>query len=387
MKTYAEKLKEKEYLDTDYMAKMKESFANNNVYDAASTNITRNDKIDTLKMPYKKLNTNDVYAIGRNSPGVKGPAEGEKIPSYLKLNLNAIKSEIPDPVSPPADAAPKTVGNYDINTDFEAEIQSAIAVGDYGKAAELERLRNQKIGVLGLNNPVTDRFNYFDPYQGEVEAQKKAILERDPFSYDYREDDMYKSILSQKEKEADKAYKDGYAQLSRQFDGDIPVNMINKLLTTKSEIIDQADSYIPQLRQMAYDMYQDEGNRMLTNYNMTKQLADEDYNKWQSNRDFLISGNENKYNRENYNKEFDYNKETRDLNLAHDIDMLVKNQEYNTSERVASQEFQKEMQNLVLKYGVKDAITNVAQTLFASERYTWEGALEAAKKLVDLYGV
>ena len=327
-----------------------------------------------------------------------------------KTNMWAMDNILPKAeIAKPVAAAPTTAKqptfdmpavlkgkNYQEANYYQNMLDDMYA-GNYASAKYNEMLHNEKNGYMGLGYENSHIFNYDDPYLGELNRQRKAIENRDPFSYDYRQDDLYKSILSQKEKEADQAYKDGYAQLSRQFDGDIPVNMLNKLYATKGEIIDQADSYIPQLRQMAYDMYNQEGNKMLTDYNLTKQLADEDYARWKDEQNTVISGLENKYARDKYAKEFDYNKETRDLGWLHDSEILDKQLAHTTAERVANQEytsaeaekertFQKEMQNLVNSVGIKDAITNVAVELFRSEQYSWESAFATASQLVEFYG-
>lgn len=314
------------------------------------------------------------------------------------------KAEIAKPVAAAPTTAkqptfdmPAVLKGVDLTQDRMQKAINYAKEGNYPAAAYEERVHNEKNGYMGLGYENSHIFNYDDPYLGELDRQREAIENRDPFSYDYRQDDLYKSILSQKEKEADRAYKDGYAQLSRQFDGDIPVNMLNKLYATKGEIIDQADSYIPQLQQLAREMYNDEGNRMVTNYNITKQLADEDYARWKDDRDFIVSGFENKYARDKYDKEFDYNKETRDLGWLHNNEILDKQLAHTTSERVANQEwtsaesekertFQKEMQNLVNSVGIKDAITNVAVNLVKTKMYSWESAFAAASQLVEFYG-
>ena len=204
----------------------------------------------------------------------------------------------------PAVGMPAVLEGKDLTPNYTQRMWDDTKEGNYASAMYNEMMHNEKNGYLGLGYANSHIFNYDDPYRGDLDRQREAIESRDPFSYDYREDDLYKSILRLKEKEADQAYKDGYAQLSRQFDGDIPVNKINKLLTTKGEIIDQADSYIPQLRQLAYGMYQDEGNKMLQDYGLTKQLADEDYSRWLGDRDFVVGGIENKYGRDMAREQF-----------------------------------------------------------------------------------
>ena len=166
--------------------------------------------------------------------------------------------------------------------------------GDIPGAMLNERMHNEKDGYYGLGYGASGIFNYIDPkgYGGLLEGKRNEIENYfdKGFSYNYEEDPEYLAMRRLKEKEADKAYKDGYAQLSRAFDGDIPVNMINKLLATKGEVIDQADSYIPALRQAAYDMYLGKGNALLSEYNMLGKEAADDYNRWLTDRQYITNG-------------------------------------------------------------------------------------------------
>lgn len=166
--------------------------------------------------------------------------------------------------------------------------------GDVVGSMFREKFHNAKDGYYGLGYGASGNFNYIDPkgYGGLLEGKRQEIEDyfNQGFNYNYEDDPEYQAIRRLKEKEADKAYKDGYAQLSRAFDGDIPVNMIDKLLTTKSEITDQADSYIPTLRQMAYDMYLGKGNALYNQYNMLGSEAADDYNRWLTDRNYITDG-------------------------------------------------------------------------------------------------
>lgn len=196
----------------------------------------------------------------------------------------------------------KSGKTYDPNVNYMQRSMDAAAYGNLAGAMYNERMHNTKDGDMGLGWGASGIWNYIDAQGlgGQREAKYNEIENyfNNGFDYDYLDDPVYQSILGQKEKEAEKAYNDGYAQLSTAFDGDIPVNMINKLLTTKSEIVDSADSYIPQLRQMAYDMYVDKGNQLYNQYGLLDAMADEDYNKFLTDRDFMAQGVNDAY----YNK-------------------------------------------------------------------------------------
>lgn len=299
------------------------------------------------------------------APGVKNVFSG-KVPKGSP-SVTPVTSRASVPVA----QMPAILKGKDLNEDYMQKMYYSEDEGDVPGAMYNEKLHNEKNGYLGLGYENSHIYNYDDPYRGDLDRQREAIENREPFSYDYREDDVYKSILRLKEKEAEKAYNDGYAQLTRQFDGDIPVNMINKLLTTKGEIIDQADSYIPQLRQMAYQMHQDEGDRMLQNYGLTQNAAAEDYARWSADRDFYVSGLENKYARDMAREQFDYGKERDAASDAWNREQF---------------EYNKQMQEIALRYGVSDSIASIAVNLYNSGKATsLESALETAKAIENLY--
>lgn len=223
--------------------------------------------------------------------------------------------------------------NYDINADYTSLMNDAIARGDYGAAAQYERLHNEKNGDLGLGYQNSGIFNYLDMNGlGGLKEGKRQELENymnQGFNYNYEEDPEYQAIRRLKEKEADKAYKDGYAQMSAAFDGDIPVNMMNKLIASKNEIVDQADSYIPELKAAAYNMYMDKANNLYNQYNMLANEEAADYNKWLAERDMFIQGNENEYGRA-------WNEDERTYGRAWNEDERAYNRAWNEDERTDS---------------------------------------------------
>ena len=190
---------------------------------------------------------------------------------------------------------------YDPNINYMQKSMDAAENGDLAGAMYNERMHNIKDGDMGLGWGASGMWNYLDTqgYGGQLDAKYDEIQDyfSKDFEYDYRTDDRYNAILRQKQKEAEKAYNDGYAALSTQFEGDIPVNMINKLLTTKQDIIDSADSYIPQLWQMAQDMYISKGNQLYNQYGILADRAAEDYNKFLTDRNFRAQGVNDAYDR------------------------------------------------------------------------------------------
>ena len=259
------------------------------------------------------------------APGIKNIFAGNRLGDYQATKVTSPK--ITEPYVQETEM-PAVLKDKDLSKNYTESMWNNIETGNYPMAMYDEKMHNEKNKYLGLGYENSYIFNYGDPYRGELDRQRAAIESRDPFSYDYRKDDIYQKIKAQKEKEAEKAYKDGYAQLSRSFDGDIPVNMINKLLTTKADISDTADNYIPELQKLAYQKYMDEGDRMYQNYGLTRNEAAEDYSRWRDVRDFIVSGSENKYARDMAREQLDYQKSIDERNFDYQKDIDERNFDY-----------------------------------------------------------
>ena len=246
---------------------------------------------------------------------------------------------------------------YEPSINYTQQMHNAEKNGNWAAAAENERLHNAKEGDLGLGWGISDKWNYLDKngYGGQMQAMRNEIENYKPFSYDYRTDDMYLSMKRLKEKEAEKAYADGYAQLSSAFDGDIPVNMINKLLTTKNDIIDSADSYIPQLRQMAYDMYNVERNDLYNQYSLLSNAAQQDYAKWSDDRYMNMQGLQNDIANRQWQQSFDTENEQWQKSFDNENAWKDKEWDYAVSQNAQARQ---------------DAITDTAVSLWKTGKFS-----------------
>ena len=217
---------------------------------------------------------------------------------------------------------------------MQKSIESA-KEGNLAGAMYNERMHNVKDGALGLGWGASGVWNYQDNQGlGGLKERKYNEIEdyfSTPFDYDYRDDKQYQAIRNLKEKEAKKAYDDGYAALSTQFEGGVPVNMMNKLHETSNSIIDSADNYIPTLYNLAREMYLGKGNQLINQYGMLSDMENQQYNRWAVDRDFMAQGANNDWNRRyqlqrdalsdrRYDTEWDYQKQ-RDI---------LGNERYNT---------------------------------------------------------
>ena len=100
--------------------------------------------------------------------GLIGGAVGSAVSSAIK-NQNKGSSSGSSGGSPSSSAKypsttvskPSSKPSYDSNIDYQAEIDKAVADGDYAKAAIYEQQRNQKIHDMGLNYGTTNKYSQY----------------------------------------------------------------------------------------------------------------------------------------------------------------------------------------------------------------------------------
>lgn len=278
----------------DYMEEMRRMAAEGNEEGFNSAQASRNEKIGATGSGYARTNytMNDFASQNgiRPTPAISGV---------------------------PANPYPGRKWSPDIN--YSQEMWDDIDNGNLAGAMYKERMHNAKDGDLGLGYGASGLFNYQDweGLGGRREAKYNEIEDyfKNGFNYDYTTDPVYESILEGKTKQGNKAYQDMLAQYSTAFDGDIPVNMLNKAATTRSEIIDQADSYIPILRQMAENMHYNKGNQLINQYNMLDAQEQNAYNRQMADRNFFAEGAINDYSNRINKEAMEYQKEQDQNNL------------------------------------------------------------------------
>ena len=123
--------------------------------------------------------------------------------------------------------------------------------------------------------------SYTSKYQSQIDDLTEAILGRDPFEYNYEDDPNYQQYKESYTRSGQRAMQDTLGQVSARTGG-----LASSYATTASQ--QTYDNYmaaladkIPELRQLAYAMYQDEGNEMRANLEMLMALEQGDYAKYQ----------------------------------------------------------------------------------------------------------
>ena len=121
---------------------------------------------------------------------------------------------------------------------------------------------------------------YVNRYQAQIDSLTDEILNRPEFSYDPETDPRYQSFRKEYQREGQRATADTMGQYAAMTGG-----MPSTAATVAAQ---QAGNYyaaqmadrIPELYQLAYSMYQDEGDNMRLNMDMLTALEQGDYNKY-----------------------------------------------------------------------------------------------------------
>ena len=233
--------------DTDYQKKINDAVAAGNYMAAAKYEQARNAKIQGEALNYAQTN---------------------KYSSYLPKEYNGVE--------------------YDSGTDYMKKIYQAFGKGDYTAASQYERQRNAKIDGEGLPNAKTN-YTYTPQYDTQINELFNKLLNRESFSYDTETDPLYKLYREQYINQGRLAMQDTMGQAAALTGG---------YGSSYSQAVGQQqyDAYlqklngvVPELYQLAYSRYQDEGDELKDQYNMYMAKDAQDYDRARINYEQLQS--------------------------------------------------------------------------------------------------
>ena len=227
--------------DTDYQKKINDAVAAGNYTAAAKYEQARNAKIQGEALNYAQTN---------------------KYSSYLPKEYNGVE--------------------YDSGTDYMKKIYQAFGKGDYAAASQYERQRNAKIDGERLPNAKTN-YTYTPQYDTQINELFNKLLNRESFSYDTETDPLYKLYREQYINQGRLAMQDTMGQAAALTGG---------YGSSYSQAVGQQqyDAYlqklndvVPELYELAYLRYQDEGDELKDQYNMYMAKDAQDYDRAQIN--------------------------------------------------------------------------------------------------------
>ena len=122
--------------------------------------------------------------------------------------------------------------------------------------------------------------SYVNRYQSQIDDLTAQILNREAFSYDPETDPTYQQYKESYTRSGERAMQDTLGQVSARTGGLASSYAGSAAQQTYDNYMAALADKIPELRQLAYSMYQDEGNTQRANLEMLMALEQGDYAKY-----------------------------------------------------------------------------------------------------------
>lgn len=158
---------------------------------------------------------------------------------------------------------------------------------------------------------------YTSRYQNQIDDLTRQILNREAFSYDPEKDPTYQQYKESYTRNGERAMQDTLGQVSARTGGLASSYAGSAAQQTYDNYMGALADKIPELKQLAYSMYQDEGNTQRANLEMLVALEQGDYAKYadllaqyNTDRSFDYGVHRDNISDERYEDETAYNRET-----------------------------------------------------------------------------
>lgn len=121
---------------------------------------------------------------------------------------------------------------------------------------------------------------YATKYQDSINSLMSEILGRDKFSYDPETDPLYQNYREQYTRNGQLAMQDTLGQVSARTGGLASSYAGQAAQQTYNGYMSQLADKIPELYELAYEMYMGEDSRLRNNLSMLQGMEDSDYNRY-----------------------------------------------------------------------------------------------------------
>ena len=125
--------------------------------------------------------------------------------------------------------------------------------------------------------------DFENPYQGQIDETLGKITSRDPFSYDAETDPMYQQYRKTYLREGQRANEDTMGNYATMTGGQASTAAVNAASQAQDYYNAQMADKIPELYQLAYQMYADEGNNLLNQLSAVRGLGQDALSAWGAN--------------------------------------------------------------------------------------------------------
>ena len=155
---------------------------------------------------------------------------------------------------------------------------------------------------------------YTDQYSSRIDEMLDKLLNRDKFSYDYTKDPLWQQYQSQYLREGERAMEDTMGQLSARTGGLSSSWAQTAGQQAQNYYASQAADKIPELYQLAYNMYLKDIDTQVQDLGLLNNMSDRQYNRyrdtmsdWMNDRNFAYGVYRDDIGDDRYKNEWNYN--------------------------------------------------------------------------------
>lgn len=185
--------------------------------------------------------------------------------------------------------------------------------GNYGYSGDSDGSRYIPLEMGGGGFSYEAAPTYTSRYQSQIDDLTRQILNREAFSYDPEKDPTYQQYKESYTRNGERAMQDTLGQVSARTGGLASSYAGSAAQQTYDNYMGALADKIPELKQLAYSMYQDEGNTQRANLEMLVALEQGDYAKYadllaqyNTDRSFDYGVHRDNISDERYNNEWNY---------------------------------------------------------------------------------
>lgn len=223
------------------------------------------------------------------------------------------KTVVAPPVYAPANVKAPTAPTYLTNTMAKPTYTSPTTGATYSYSKAAPTWQWDDSGRPGEWQWNEEKPTYTNQYQDQINSMVDAILNREKFSYDYNQDPLYQQYAEAYTRNGRQAMNDTLAQMAARTGGLASSYANTASQQTYNNYMQALNDKIPELRQIAYNMYMDEGNTMRNNLGMIQGLESTDYGRyqdalgqWNTDRNFSYGQYQDDWDRYYNDRNFSY---------------------------------------------------------------------------------
>ena len=227
-------------------------------------------------------------------------------------------------------------------TNYHQDAINAAAAGDWAAVLAALRQRDEKtmntgenygrsssdiyqelLNLYGGNRTTTtsgftyeDAPEYYDDYQVQIDAALEQLLNRDAFSYNAATDPLYQQYQQMYEREGERAMRNTLGEVAARTGGMASTYATTAAQQANQYYLQQLADKIPELHQLAYQMYLDDINLQVQDLGLLQGASQDAYNRyrdtmadWYANRDFAYGAYRDDIADTQWQTQFDYNAE------------------------------------------------------------------------------